>query len=53
MDIYKLEIYSPEGILLGEIPLNQLAYRIRIFGDMLFISDFNNARYCQYKIIEK
>jgi hypothetical protein len=53
MDIYKLEVYGPDGVLLGEIPLNHLAHGIRIFGDMLFIWERNNAVYYQYRIIEK
>lgn len=53
MDVYKLEIFSPDGILLGEIPLNHHAHGLRIFGDNLFIWERNNTTYYQYKIIEK
>jgi hypothetical protein len=53
MDVYKLEIYGPDGILLGEIPLNHHAHGLRIFGDNLFIWERNNTTYYQYKIIEK
>jgi len=53
MDVYKLEIFSPDGVLLGEIPLNHHAHGIRIFGDTLFVWERNNTTYYQYKIIEK
>ena len=53
MDIFKLEVFSPDGILLGEIPLNHLAHGIRIFNDTLFIWDVQNTKYYQYEIIEK
>jgi hypothetical protein len=51
-DVYKLEIFSPEGALLGEIPLAHYAHGIRIFGDNLFILEFYNTIFYQYKIIE-
>jgi hypothetical protein len=53
MDIHKLEIFGPDGVLLGEIPLNHLAHGIRIFGDTLFIWERTNAAVYQYKIIEQ
>jgi hypothetical protein len=53
MDIHMLEVFGPDGVLLGEIPLNHLAHGIRIFGDMLFIWERNNAIYYQYRIVEK
>lgn len=52
MNIYKLEIYDPNGILLGEIMLNHLADGIRIQKDFLFIWEVDNAKYYQYKVIE-
>lgn len=51
-DVYKLEIYSPDGVLLGEIPLPHNAYGIRIFGDSLFIREYYNTIFYQYKIVE-
>jgi hypothetical protein len=53
LDVFKLEIFSPDGLLLGEIPLSHHAHGIRIFGDNLFIWERNNTTYYQYKIIEK
>ncbi len=52
MDINKLEIFDPDGILLGEIPLVHLAGGIRIAGDLLFIWDFSDATVYQYRIVE-
>jgi hypothetical protein len=51
-DAYKLEIISPDGILLGEIPLIHHAHGIRIFGDNIFIREYYNTIFYQYKIIE-
>jgi hypothetical protein len=51
-DVYKLEIFSQDGIFLGEIPLTHLADGIRIFGDNLFIREFYNSIFYQYKIVE-
>jgi hypothetical protein len=52
MDIHKIEIFDPDGVLLGEIPLNHLAHGLRIFGDSLFVWERNNAMVYQYRIIE-
>lgn len=53
-DIYKLEIFGPDGILLGEIPLEQFVDFIRIQKDNLFLIDAaRGAKIYQYKIIEK
>lgn len=51
-DIYKLEIFSPDGFFLGEIPLTHHANEIRIFGDNLFIREDFNTVFYQDKIIE-
>lgn len=53
-DMYKLEIFGPDGILLGEIPLEQFVDYIRIVNDNLFLIDSaRGAKIYQYKIIEK
>jgi hypothetical protein len=52
MDIHKLEIFAPDGLLLGKIPLDHLAHGIRIFGDMLLVWERTNAAVYQYRIID-
>jgi len=53
-DMFKLEIFAPDGIMLGEIPLDHFADSIRIIGDNLFLFDRDRGvKYYQYKIIEK
>jgi hypothetical protein len=52
-DIYKLEIFNPDGIFLGEIPQTHNAHGIRIFGDNLFIREYDNTIFYQYKIVDK
>jgi hypothetical protein len=52
IDIDKLEIFSPDGVLLGEIPLPHHAHGIRIFGDNLFIREYYNTIFYQYRIVE-
>lgn len=38
-DAYKLEVFDPDGLKLGEIPLQQFVDGIFIFGDRLFLLD--------------
>ncbi|MCX8159991.1 MAG: NHL repeat-containing protein [Candidatus Saccharicenans sp.] len=38
-DAYKLEVFDPQGVLLGEIPLRQFVDGIFIYGDRLFLVD--------------
>ncbi len=53
-DIYQLELYSPEGVLLGAFPLSHFVDDIRIQNDRLFLLDkMRGAQYYEYKIIEK
>jgi len=52
-DVYELEVFSPDGILLGEIPLSHHAHGIRIFGDNLFILEYYNTVFYQYKILDR
>jgi sugar lactone lactonase YvrE len=52
-DVYKLEIFSPDGVLLGTIPLDHFVDSIRIAGDNLFLIDAGHgAKVYHYKIIE-
>jgi hypothetical protein len=50
MDIYKIEVFGPDGILLGSIPLDHLAHGIRICGDDLLIWERTTATVYQYRI---
>jgi len=53
-DMYLLEVYDPDGILLGRIQLNQFVDDIRIDKDRLFLLDkMRGMQYYEYKIIEK
>jgi hypothetical protein len=52
IDIYKLEVFGPDGILLSELPLNHVAHGIRIWGDYLFLWELNTATVYQYRIRE-
>jgi hypothetical protein len=53
-DAFKLEVFSPDGVLLGEIPLTHFADIIRIAGDSLFLIDRERGvTVYQYRIVEK
>jgi len=53
-DAYKLEIFGPDGVLLGEIPLTHFVDIIRIAGDSLFLIDRERGvTIYQYRIVEK
>ena len=53
-DMYQLEIFAPDGVLLGKIPLSHFVDDIRIEKDSLFLLDkMRGSMYYQYKIIEK
>lgn len=53
-DAYRLEVYDPEGILLGTVPLDRFVDAIKIEKDRLFLIDrMRGAQVLEYKIIEK
>jgi hypothetical protein len=52
MDIYKLEVFGPDGILLGELPLDHVAHGIRICNEFLFLWEWNTSTVYQYRIID-
>jgi DNA-binding beta-propeller fold protein YncE len=53
-DIYQLEIYDQDGILLGTIPLTHFVDDIRIIKDRVFLLDkVRGAQYFEYKITDK
>ena len=52
-DMYQLEIYDPEGVLLGTIQLDKFADDIHISKDRIYILDrMRGMQYYVYKIIE-
>lgn len=52
-DMYTLEIFDADGVLLGEIPLNIFANEIYIENGWLFLLDqMRGVKYYQYRIIE-
>lgn len=53
-DMYQLEVYDPEGILLGTIPVNHFVDDIRVDKDRIFLLDkMRGMQFYEYKIIEK
>jgi sugar lactone lactonase YvrE len=52
-DMYQLEVYDPEGVLLGRIQLDKFADDILIVKDRIYILDkFRGMQYYIYKINE-
>ena len=53
-DAYKLEVFDPDGVLLGSVPVGHFADGIRIVGDSLFLLDqMRGVKYYQYRILER
>jgi hypothetical protein len=53
-DAFKLEIFDPDGVLLGEVPLSHFVDAIRIFDDRLFLIDRERGvAVYEYRIVEK
>ncbi len=53
-DMYKLEVFAPDGVLLGAIPLTHFADGIWIRGDRLFLLDRDRGVcFYEYRIVEK
>jgi hypothetical protein len=46
-----VEIFGPDGMLLGELPLNHVAHGIRICGPYLFLWEGNTTTVYQYCIL--
>jgi len=52
-DMYKLQIFDSQGILLGSIPLNHFVDGITIKKDRVYLVDkLRGTKYYEYKIIE-
>jgi hypothetical protein len=53
-DMFKLEIFSSTGELLGSLPLGHFVDEIYIYGDRMFLLDQDRkAGYYEYKIVTK
>lgn len=53
-DAYKLEVYDPVGVLLGEIPVDYFVDEIFIYGDRLFLLDkMRGTKFYEYRISEQ
>ena len=53
-DAFRMEIYSPEGMLLGKIQLGHFVDDILINGDRIYMLDkMRGSQYYEYQIIEK
>jgi len=53
-DMYKLEVFSSEGELLGSLPLDHFVDGITIKGDRLFLWDaMRGAKFYEYRIKER
>jgi len=52
-DMYKLEIFAPDGVLLGVIPLTQFVDMIHVWKDRVFLLDRDRGvKFYQYRISE-
>lgn len=50
-DAYKLEVFGPDGALLGSLPLDLFVDGIFIFGDRLFLLDkYRGVQFREYRI---
>ncbi len=53
-DMYKLEVFAPDGVLLGAIPLTHFVDNIWIYKDRLFLLDADRGVcFYEYRIVEK
>jgi DNA-binding beta-propeller fold protein YncE len=53
-DMYRLEVYDGEGVLLTAFPIGHFADSIRIKDDRIFIMDrMRGAQFYEYRIVEK
>lgn len=53
-DMFQLDVFDPEGILLGSIPISQFVDGIWIYGDRLYLLDRDRGvAYHQYRIVER
>ncbi len=52
-DMYQLDVFDAQGLLLGSLPVNQFVDGIWIYGDRLYLLDRDRGvAYHQYRIVE-
>jgi sugar lactone lactonase YvrE len=52
--MFRLDVFDPEGRLLGSLPVNQFVDGIWIYGDRLYLLDRDRGiAYHQYRIVER
>lgn len=53
-DMYELEVFNPDGVLLGAIPVSHFIDGIWIYKDRLYLLDRDRGvTYYQYKMVER
>jgi hypothetical protein len=53
-DAYRLDVFDPDGVLLGSLPLTHFADVLRVAGDRLFLIDRERGvTVYEYRIMEK
>ncbi|MGB6340885.1 MAG: NHL repeat-containing protein [Candidatus Aminicenantaceae bacterium] len=53
-DMFRLEVYDPEGVLLGTIPVKQFVDDIFISGDKIYLLDrMRGMQFFEYQIVDK
>lgn len=53
-DAYELEVYDPNGVLLGRLPLTHFVDDIYVHKDRIYLLDkMRGAQYYEYQILEK
>jgi hypothetical protein len=53
-DMFKLEVYDPEGVLLGVIPVKHFVDDIFISGDKVYLLDrMRGMQFFEYRIVDK
>jgi len=53
-DAYELEVYAPDGILLGKIPVQHFVDDIHIHQDRVYLLDrMRGMQFRSYRIVDK
>ncbi len=51
-DMSTIHIFTPEGLFLGESPINRPVNFLRIFGNRMFFIDYFNMIVYEYRIVD-